>query len=778
MRITLTIAVGLLCLSCVKSYDITISKNYLDSSGDTNINTNSGVINIEAGYFYAIDSGTSHIIQSNINNYGVFYVSDKNYGSGMTCEIYGNITNYDEFVINDSNGTSSANIALNGNTLYNSGNIWLVGNHGTEPSLNYDSIVNEGTITVAQSMDRWSSSALGGGALGIFNSQLTNDGTICLNNSALTQEANIGGTGCIDIGHESAFIDYFVYSLSIAETQVFFLSSSSSSIFLAAYGTPTSSYTIKGWGNSNVIEFHSSIVSWTYNTDTLSVFVNSITFNIVIGTGYDTTQISTGFGEAIGEYSPNYAIKYALPPPDTSRPSICAVCPSIPDPPTPNAQTTTTTTWTGTNTTTFTEEGNTIGGTDTVVVEVPSNAQTTTTSTWTGLETHTETITATQGGTDTVLIEIPTNSQTTLTSTWIGNATTTETFTASQGGTDTVIVEVPSNSQTTLTSTWTGLITSTETITASQGGTDTVIIEIPKNSRTTETSTWTGSFTTTESFTVSHGGTDTIVIEIPSNTQSTSVSSAGSATTAVSSSSGTVSVSDSSYFSSSSESLSVNYYGNSSVATTNSLSSTNVWSSSLVLSTTSGKVAVSPTSSPSSSFGTESTVTETETDASTTVITITSCKDRKCTITPVTTGVTVVTLTTNDEVTEYTTYCPLSYVTTFSTEETSPTSLKSVSASTVAPLVSDFASTTGATITPDTISSLYSAKSSISTTFSSNEVGYSSTTDIEGHSVSTTSSSSTSLPSVVVVSEGKSAITFSIPLTAIFLSSILQMFIF
>jgi hypothetical protein len=44
---------------------------------------------------------------------------------------------------------------------------------------------------------------------------------------------------------------------------------------------------------------------------------------------------------------------------------------------------------------------------------------------------------------------------------------------------------------------------------------------------------------------------------------------------------------------------------------------------------------------------------------STTVITITSCEENKCSEVPVTTGVTVVTETKNGVVTEYTTYCPL-----------------------------------------------------------------------------------------------------------------------
>jgi len=53
---------------------------------------------------------------------------------------------------------------------------------------------------------------------------------------------------------------------------------------------------------------------------------------------------------------------------------------------------------------------------------------------------------------------------------------------------------------------------------------------------------------------------------------------------------------------------------------------------------------------------------------STTLITITSCESDKCTEVPVTTGLTVVTSTKDNTITEYTTYCPIS------TKSVAPTS--------------------------------------------------------------------------------------------------------
>jgi hypothetical protein len=68
--------------------------------------------------------------------------------------------------------------------------------------------------------------------------------------------------------------------------------------------------------------------------------------------------------------------------------------------------------------------------------------------------------------------------------------------------------------------------------------------------------------------------------------------------------------------------------------------------------------AADVTSSDGSNIITTSTATET--DIGTTVVTITSCDEDKCSETAVTTGVTVITSTKEGVETEYTTYCPLS----------------------------------------------------------------------------------------------------------------------
>ncbi|KAK6453592.1 Hyphally regulated cell wall protein N-terminal-domain-containing protein, partial [Scheffersomyces xylosifermentans] len=398
-------------------------------------------------------------------------------------------------------------------------------------------------------------------SLGTPLGTINNNGQICLYNELYTQTTNIVGTGCITASQDSS-IFLSNTALNIDSNQVFYLQDSASSIRATAISLPKT-YNVAGFGNGNKIGLDVPLVTippllqgYEYDTSTGILTLHggglgllSQKFNI--GLGYDPDLFSTVTDDDLGLVSVLFgAVSYSGPVPNPGLPSPCISCKPLPPPPgvsptestttivstnsdgqvctelddilistdasgswftttssitqecATNEQTTITSTWTGTVTTTITET-DTPGGTDTVVVEVPStpNSQTTITSTWTGTTTQTITETDTVGGTDTVIVEVPStpNSQTTITSTWTGTTTQTITETDTVGGTDTVIVEVPStpNSQTTITSTWTGTTTLTITETDTVGGTDTVIVEVPStaNDQTTITSTWTGTTT-------------------------------------------------------------------------------------------------------------------------------------------------------------------------------------------------------------------------------------------------------------------------------------------
>lgn len=88
--------------------------------------------------------------------------------------------------------------------------------------------------------------------------------------------------------------------------------------------------------------------------------------------------------------------------------------------------------------------------------------------------------------------------------------------------------------------------------------------------------------------------------------------------------------------------------------------------------------AASATSQDQSTTGAPKPTAVTKSDIDTTVVTITSCSDNKCTPTAVTTGLTVVTSTIAGTETIYTTYCPIS------SEESSVKPQKTIHSTTVA----------------------------------------------------------------------------------------------
>ena len=214
---------------------------------------------------------------------------------------------------------------------------------------------------------------------------------------------------------------------------------------------------------------------------------------------------------------------------------------------------------------------------------------------------------------------------------------------------------------------WNGASTATTTLPAGEGTTVTVEILTPAHA-TTITTEWTGSYTKTYTLTATDGGIDTAVVDVPSSVLRLSISGSSSSSsestevssTAVASSSATVSETYGSTFSSSTFS-SLGFWSNSSAVSSNNPSSTFGLSSSYF---TVSPSVVSVMSLPTS----KSDYSVTETDVSTTVVTVTSCNDGKCSVTPVTTGVTVVTITTDEVLTEYSTYCPLSSKTTSADE--------------------------------------------------------------------------------------------------------------
>ena len=181
----------------------------------------------------------------------------------------------------------------------------------------------------------------------------------------------------------------------------------------------------------------------------------------------------------------------------------------------PIPTTTITTSYVGISTSLSTKTA-TIGGTATVVVDVPYHTTTTITSIWTGSATTSSTYTNPTDSIDTVVVQVPLpNPTVTTTQFWSGSVPTTETVTTGPQGTDSVIIKEPHNPTVTTTEFWSESFATTETVTNGPEGTDSVIIKEPHNPTVTTTKFWSESFATTETITTGPLGTDSIVIHDP-----------------------------------------------------------------------------------------------------------------------------------------------------------------------------------------------------------------------------------------------------------------------
>ena len=181
----------------------------------------------------------------------------------------------------------------------------------------------------------------------------------------------------------------------------------------------------------------------------------------------------------------------------------------------PIPTTTITTSYVGISTSLSTKTA-TIGGTATVVVDVPYHTTTTITSIWTGSATTSSTYTNPTDSIDTVVVQVPLpNPTVTTTQFWSGSVPTTETVTTGPQGTDSVIIKEPHNPTVTTTEFWSESFATTETVTNGPEGTDSVIVREPHNPTVTTTEFWSESFATTETITTGPLGTDSIVIHDP-----------------------------------------------------------------------------------------------------------------------------------------------------------------------------------------------------------------------------------------------------------------------
>ncbi|KAK6199626.1 uncharacterized protein RJT21DRAFT_115414 [Scheffersomyces amazonensis] len=162
-----------------------------------------------------------------------------------------------------------------------------------------------------------------------------NNGSLCLfNNNPVYQGSQYAGNGCIDIGNQSTFFMRCAQLFGLdGNLQTFYLSTNTSVLYFDNIGVsnaPATPYLVSGWGNNNQITIHISDPVWNYDGKTLSITAASVTYQFIIGPGYDSSLISWSQGPSGNNLRAGGArFVYNAPPPDSSRPSVCLPCPTV-----------------------------------------------------------------------------------------------------------------------------------------------------------------------------------------------------------------------------------------------------------------------------------------------------------------------------------------------------------------------------------------------------------------------------------------------------------------
>ncbi|KAK6199901.1 Hyphally regulated cell wall protein N-terminal-domain-containing protein [Scheffersomyces amazonensis] len=162
-----------------------------------------------------------------------------------------------------------------------------------------------------------------------------NNGSLCLfNNNPVYQGSQYAGNGCIDIGNQSTFFLRCPQLFGLdGSLHTFYLSTNTSVLYFDNVGVsnaPATPYIVSGWGNNNQITIHISNPVWNYDGKTLSITASSVTYQFIIGPGYDPSLISWSEGPSCNNLKNSGSrFVYNAPPPDSSRPSVCLPCPTV-----------------------------------------------------------------------------------------------------------------------------------------------------------------------------------------------------------------------------------------------------------------------------------------------------------------------------------------------------------------------------------------------------------------------------------------------------------------
>lgn len=334
MRFTNSIswAAVALCASTTSALQVNTDTT---SSGDGGTNYISDGLFIEPDVYFLVTSSSSTRIGGDINNKGEFFVESQD---GLTASVTlssGSLDNSGDIIFNGTNSVFGTYYNLEASKDFiNSGNIWLQlkdSNIFSPISLTSGNLFSSGTwentgrIHLIQ--EQGSPSTV---TITANSGEVTNDGTICLENINWSQSVSIEGEGCVNVG-DDAVMTLATFGYTTNENQMFYLAASNSLVLvtLDANNEGQRTYTVGGFGNGNKIRTNLGFNDWSYSDDTLSLIglFELSKINIKIGEGYELSDFRTSSGGSSGTYISYTGAVPAGGPPDKC---LCADPPEEP----------------------------------------------------------------------------------------------------------------------------------------------------------------------------------------------------------------------------------------------------------------------------------------------------------------------------------------------------------------------------------------------------------------------------------------------------------------
>lgn len=316
-----------LCLAGIANALI-ISQNTIDTSQNLNIPDG---LTVDFGVYYSIQDGVLTSISGDVEISGSWYVTSTGTFASSVTQSGEDFYSYGLLSFNSINGLDSTYAIRVDNDFINEGQFYMgVGTQVADPFV----ITADHFLDNFGTMVFYSSAALNSPVTLTAGVNTLNEGSICMYNTFFRQNMEIFDEGCISLA-DTALFELRPQSFEFDTDQTIYLADPTARVSVTVLSLPLSNvdpYTVRGFGNRNVIASSVTITSFVYDSTSGILKLSSSgsdsgEFNI--GTGYDQGLFQTGSFLSL----PN-AIRYNGPVPlGGAPPPVCSCSPDFPPPP-------------------------------------------------------------------------------------------------------------------------------------------------------------------------------------------------------------------------------------------------------------------------------------------------------------------------------------------------------------------------------------------------------------------------------------------------------------